>query len=51
MFDKATDDFLDLPFEDELLLELDESQLKEYQAKNPKEIVEYLMQLKYSMYQ
>jgi len=51
MFEKDSTDFLDLPFEDDLLLELDEIQLEQYVEKNPKDIVEFLMQLKYSMYQ
>ena len=51
MFEKNSTDFLDLPMEDALLLELDETQLEQYLEKNPKEMVEYLMQLKYSMYQ
>jgi hypothetical protein len=51
MFEKNSTDFLDLPFEDDLLLELDETQLEQYLEKNPKEIVEYLTNLKYSMYQ
>ena len=51
MFDKGSTDFLDLPMEDDLLLELDEEQLEQYLGKNPKEIVEYLTNLKYSMYQ
>ena len=51
MFEKNSTDFLDLPMEDDLLLELDETQLEQYLEKNPKEMVEYLMQLKYSMYQ
>ena len=51
MFEKNSTDFLDLPFEDDLLLELDENQLEQYLEKNPKEVVEYLTTLKYSMYQ
>ena len=45
------DDFLDMPLDDELLLNMNEDQLKQYVVKNSDEVINFLTEFKYGLYQ
>jgi len=45
------DDFLDMPLDDELLLHMDEEQIKQYVGKNSDEVINFLTEFKYGLYQ
>jgi len=45
------DDFLDMPLDQELLLNMSEDQLKEYVGKNNEEVINFLTEIKYGLYQ
>ena len=45
------DDFLDMPLDEELLLQMDEDQIKQYVVKNSDEVINFLTEFKYGLYQ
>ena len=45
------DDFLDMPLDEELLLQMDEDQIKQYVGKNSDEVINFLTEFKYGLYQ
>jgi len=50
LFDELSEDFLDLPFDEDLLLQMSEDQLSEYVKKNNNEVIDFLIDHKYSLY-
>jgi predicted glutamine amidotransferase len=51
LFDKLDDDFLDLPLDEDVLMQMDDEQLAEYVKKNNNEVIDFLTEYKYALYQ